>query len=409
MRILILGPWAVARARHGGQIRAASIIDAYTERGHDVMFMGVYDPTNVPLADTGLHDVPIDSTVMAYIGQSGKPWEISLWQAFADVPASYSVFETAVRKFRPDVVQFEEPYLWPVVKMLRDRGELAQARLVHSSYNFETVYRRVLARISGNTNREILEHVANQEIEIARECDLVLTVSDDDANSFRSLGTRHVVVARNGSRRIEPTQQALAAVDAYLGDAGFALFVSSAHPPNAEGLLEFTKAMRDRLPGKLVICGAVYKLLDSAQKTHRIIQDAEIMGMVGPDVLAALLARASVILLPKTSGGGSNLKTSEALLANRPVVASSLAFAGFEGWRALSGVEIADEPSLFWQSVTRKLASSPASYSTQLDARREELLWSACLAPMIDSVEKVVAGSCNSRRRSRDADLELHG
>src|SRR5215468_5846539 len=67
MRVLMLGPWAVARPRHGGQIRAASIIEAYRGRGHEVMFIGIFDPGNVPFADTGPNDIVINDTAMAYM------------------------------------------------------------------------------------------------------------------------------------------------------------------------------------------------------------------------------------------------------------------------------------------------------------------------------------------------------
>ncbi len=389
MRVLIMGPWAITRPRHGGQIRAASIVEAYRAHGHDVMFIGIFDPSNVPPADTGPDDIAIDETVTTYIAQSGQPWEP--WRAFAEVPALLARFEAAVRHFRPDVVQFEEPYLWPVVRTLRERGLLRDARVVHSSYNFESDYRRDLAEISGNANDGVLAEVAFQEEQIARESDLVITVSDVDAASFRRVGARHVVVARNGSRGTDPTQAALAAVDAYLGNVPFALFVSSAHPPNARGLLDLAGGAQAGLPGLLIICGAVHQLLEASRTTHRLLRDARMLGTVDMPVLDALLARAAVILLPKTRGGGSNLKTSEALLANRPVVATSLAFVGFEAWRDLPDVAIADEPALFWHLTARRLAAPEPLAAPQGRDRRDDLRWPACLAPMVAAVEALAA------------------
>jgi len=393
MRILILGPWAIARPRHGGQIRAANIVQAYSSEGHEVKFVGVYDPGNVPLSDTTRDDVPIDHAVMHYIHHSGLPWEISLWRAFVDVKPLYERFVAVVRDFRPDIVQFEEPYLWPLVRALRGAGELGRARVIHSSYNFETQYRRELGRIAGHLDEAVLGDVALQERQIARECDMVITVSDDDADSFKKLGAPRVIVARNGSSAISPSPAAVRAVDGYTGGAPFALFVSSAHPPNAEGLLHFVDGIEETLPGKLFVCGAVYRLLAERRKKHRLLRDADMWGMVEPQVLEALLSRASVVLLPKTSGGGSNLKTSEALLARRPVVATRLAFTGFEDWQDLSGVEIEDDPMQFWQRVAHRLESTEPAWNGQADARRNELLWEACLAPMLNEVTRQSAGS----------------
>jgi hypothetical protein len=114
------------------------------------------------------------------------------------------------------------------------------------------------------------------------------------------------------------------------------------------------------------------------------------LGAVDPAVLDALLARAAVILLTKTRGGGSNVKTSEALLARRPVVATRLAFVGFEGWRDLLGVAIANEPTLYWKLVARQL-TCPQVIAPPWDLdRRDDLLWQACLAPMMVASEKLV-------------------
>lgn len=388
----MLGPWAIVRPRHGGQIRAANIVRAYRSEGHEVKFIGIYDPNNVPVSDTTEDDVPIDHAVMHYIHLSGLPWEISLWQAFADVKPLYERFVAVVRDFRPDIVQIEEPYLWPLVRALRSAGELGRARVIHSSYNFETDYRRELGRIAGYLDEVVLENVALQERQIARECDLVITVSDTDADSFKKLGALRVIVARNGSSAISPSPAAVRAVDAYTGGAPFALFVSSAHPPNAKGLLDFVHGIEEALPGKLFVCGAVYRLLAEESKRHQILRNADIWGMVDPQMLEALLARASVILLPKTSGGGSNLKTSEALLARRPVVATRLAFTGFENWQDLPGVEIEDDPTQFWKRVRYKLERPELTWNSQADARHE-LLWEACLAPMLREVTQQTSDS----------------
>lgn len=389
MRILMTGPWPVAHARHGGQIRAESIIEAYRRCGHEVLFKGIYDPGNVPESHTTSDDVAIDADCMAYIARSGLPWEISLWDSIAAVPSLFAGFEAAVRRFQPDIVQFEEPYLWPVIKKLRDQGVLGAARIVHSSYNFETDYRRDLARIAARFDEQVLSHVARQEIEISQQCDLVVTVSDEDARCFEKLGAQHVVVARNGSRLIRPSVDALAAVSAYCGGEPYALFVSSAHPPNAEGFIKFCAAGRGNLPAKLVVGGGVHNLLEPIRNSIPLLRDADIVGLVEPDVLQALLACAAVILLPKTSGGGSNLKTSEALLANRPVVATSMAFVGFEAWRSVPGVQIADDASTFWTAVTHHLESPTPRVSCELDTQRRLLLWEVCLAPMISAVEEL--------------------
>jgi hypothetical protein len=199
-----------------------------------------------------------------------------------------------------------------------------------------------------------------------------------------------VVVVRNGSRYIEADPSAVAGVDAFVGRTNFALFVSSAHPPNARGLLDLARGAPGRLAGLLLICGAVERLLAPHRRTHTVIRDARMLGIVDPAVLDALLIRAAVVLLPKTRGGGSNLKTSEALVAGRPVVATTQAFVGFEPWQDAPSVTVEDDPVQFWQHVERHL-SKPAE-SLALSSYCDDLLWPACIAPLITAIENMVVG-----------------
>ncbi len=394
MRVFMLGQWPIGRPRHGGQIRAASIAAAYRASGHDVLFMGVFDPTNVPLEDTTPNDVAIDQRAIDYIVRSGRTFEFSLWNAFAEVPELFARFQDAVLRFQPDAVQLEEIYLWPVVRALRDRGYLPDVPIIYSSYNFETEYRRDLAEIYGYENWELLHKVASEEEQIARESDLVVAVSDYDAACFHRIGAKRVMVVRNGGKQPDSAAEATAALDSYFGNTRVALFVSSAHPPNARGLLDLAQGLRPPLPGLLLICGSVGKLLEPHQKNCPLIRDARMLGIVDPPVLEALLLRASVILLPKTRGGGSNVKTSEALLTNRPIVATTQAFVGFEPWVEAPGVTIEDDPVLFWQRVVDHL-TEPRNPLALNERNCHDLLWPVCIAPLVTAVEDIVRVNSN--------------
>jgi hypothetical protein len=397
MRILILGPWAIGRPRHGGQLRATNIAAAYRAAGHDVMFMGVFDPGNVSVEDTTSDDVAIDHLAMNYIAASRKSWEFSLWDAFAEVPELFERFRTAVERFQPHVVQFEEPYLWPVVRQLRTCGCLDGILIVHSSYNFETEYRRDLADVLRNQDLELLRKVARQEEEIARCSDLVAAVSDADASCFQRIGARRVIVIRNGARKPVEDLAASRALNAYFGRRPFALFVSSAHPPNARGLLDLAPGLKAPLPGLMAICGGVGTLLEAHRVSWPLIRNARILGIVDPLVLDALLLHAAVILLPKTRGGGSNLKTSEALLSGRPIVGTEQAFVGFEPWRGVPGVTVEDDPALFWQHVEKHLMAGPECASIERSC--DELLWPACVAPLVAAVEDLVQDARHRQMR----------
>jgi hypothetical protein len=144
-------------------------------------------------------------------------------------------------------------------------------------------------------------------------------------------------------------------------------------------------------------------LLKRYRRTDPLIRDARILGIVDPPILDALLSRAAAILLPKMHGGGSNLKTSEALLADRPIVATTQAFVGFEPWVGASGVTVEDDPALFWVHVARHL-SEPVNPVDTLEEHRNELLWPACVAPLVTAVQDLVnPPGLPTRREMADA------
>lgn len=393
MRVLMLTPWPIARFLHGGQLRAAAIFAAYKARGHDVVCVGQYDPALT--SDVGPDDYAVPTDIVNHVTAHESHSELAFWGALSRMPQSLEAYSALIARMRPDVLQFEEPYLWPLVRALRDLGRLDGVRIIHSSYNHETEAKREIRASGTRVAARTIADVAGMERDIAAEADAVIVVSDGDAAAFRAMGARRVVVATNGSAPAPDDPEADAALDAYLQGAPFALFVSSAHPPNARGLVDLAEASSARLTqGLLLVCGGVSSLLRDmkpfAEFSH-IFARARLLGVVSSPLLGAMYRRACVVVLPKTRGGGSNLKTAEALLSGRPVVATPRAFAGFEQHASLPGVLIEDDPALFWDRVAHALAHPAADGSMRAASTMTGLLWPQCLAPMIDLAEALVA------------------
>lgn len=61
-------------------------------------------------------------------------------------------------------------------------------------------------------------------------------------------------------------------------------------------------------------------------------------GAVTNEQRSALLKMSDIVVLPITEGGGTNLKTAEALQSARTIAATDVAFRGFERHRSLVGV-----------------------------------------------------------------------
>ena len=98
--------------------------------------------------------------------------------------------------------------------------------------------------------------------------------------------------------------------------------------------------------------------------------------------LHGLLYHAKVIFLPITAGGGTNLKTAEAFLTLKPVVAMRPALRGYQEAEDLSGVYVADTPNQFRAFLRQTMIGTLTSQRTPKDVQL--YAWPAQLAPLID-------------------------
>lgn len=394
MRILILGPYPIVKPGHGGALRASAVVQAYRAAGHEVLYSGLYDPKRVKAEDHTEFDHPLTREVADEAGRLGLPPAIAMWRALASVESSFQAYADMARTFKPDVIQFEEPSLWPVVRRMVEDGVCPKARIVHSSYNVETTYRRELLELQGEIIDSSMDLIEEEEREIAAACDAIITVSDDDRRAFLEFGAKDVTVARNGGVRLSPSAEAVEAIRAYVGDEPFALFVSSGHLPNAKALLEAMEGDKAAaMEGKrLLVAGSVGRLIETMPEYLTIPalrRHATLLGFVQQELLEALYDQARVVVLPKSYGGGSNLKTAEALLSGRPIVASEGAFIGFEPYARLDNVHVERDPRAFWDKAAAIL-DEPAR-PKGAPAKRAELEWSRCLTPMVERVEALQA------------------
>jgi hypothetical protein len=84
-------------------------------------------------------------------------------------------------------------------------------------------------------------------------------------------------------------------------------------------------------------------------------------------------------LLPIKDGGGTNLKTAEAIVSGHRIVATPTAFRGFDKYRDAKGVTIATTRQGFVGGIRQALASEPLNLSRAELAARLEVTWSQVL------------------------------
>ena len=110
-----------------------------------------------------------------------------------------------------------------------------------------------------------------------------------------------------------------------------------------------------------------------------------LFGQVSDFALSCLLGNASGILLPITYGGGSNLKTPEALTSGLPVVGTRQ-HRRFSEFSELKGVTIADTPHAFAAGIRRSLDRRG---KREVGPELRQLLWENTLRPIVDLARSV--------------------
>lgn len=374
MKIASLSTYPVSSPFHGGQRRVNAIIAALRAAQHEVQHFPLYFGDDFPEASAEEQEFALAGAIRNKLAASGKREDIHLADILdaQDPTAQRMLQKLAV--FQPDIIQFEQPWLYAVLKdAITQDPQLCKAALVYSSQNVE----------ADLLPEAFKTEALDLERDLIAAADLVISVSTSDAKRFKGLGAKQTVVAPNGSHL--PVTLGPDIVSPITQD--YALFVGSAHRPNSEGYWDNFGMIPGFIPpsARLVVVGGVCNLLgsDARFQKFRSLNNEVVhnMGVVPEDMLNRLLGFASVICLPISSGGGTNLKTAEALLSGKPIIAMSAAFRGFEHFIHAPGVFIADNPKGF-KSLIQRFFQKKLDLGPPRDPD-PSLTWAGTLHPLI--------------------------
>lgn len=104
--------------------------------------------------------------------------------------------------------------------------------------------------------------------------------------------------------------------------------------------------------------------------------------------LQSMVRASHLVLLPITTGEGSNLKTAEALESGRPIVGTLKAFRGFEDALSLPHVYIANSSDEFRRSV-RDILNKPRYTNGTPYEIRSKYYWKNTLHPIVECVKNL--------------------
>lgn len=377
MKILLLCNKSPYPPAEGGPIAMNAVIEGLIRAGHQVKVIAInsnkyfVDPADIPpdyLGKTGME--------MVYVDLSVKPLR-ALVNLFSK--KSYHVerfitpnFEKKLREVLTgetfDIIQFELLYLSPYLNIIR---KLSDARIVLRAHNIEhLIWERIKNNCKNPVKRFYLNHLYKTlkhfELASIQRFDAIAAITGRDADYFKS-HTKNIPVIdlpfgvyphRYPSKKTEPEFPSLF----HIGSMNWM--------PNEEGIRWFLDkvwpAAYKRFPGvTLYLAGRNMPWW----LQHSSFPHVEIIGEV-EDALEFMRSKA-IMIVPLFSGSGIRIKIIEAMLAERPVISTSI---GAEGINFTAGKDIliADTPEEFLDAI--RLCIENKTYCEEIGSNARKLI-----------------------------------
>lgn len=401
INILLLSTYPFRKPRHGGQIRLSEITRIYRRRGFIVYPIAIYEseiychddtnPTDIPFPPSSQfrrhrgRTVPFINDLVT--GKFAASEEGAFWSILRCLPA------------RIDVIHIEQPWLLPLAqRLLSELSACRHACLVYGSQNIEAVLKKSIFESYGmNEFGDVLQEIDALERTAANESDLAFAVTHYDKTALENFGAQNVVLAPNGVSPWLAAERRLEYWRSRLPKAPWVLFIASAHPPNFTGFVQSVGDSLACIPpnSRLIVVGTVgehiFRILSNTRWRDINLSRLTLLHTLDDEDLAAVKTLAHAFLVPIFDGGGSNLKTAEALYSGKYVICTPASIRGFEAYRSLPELTIVESPGESQAAIHDVLRRPPVvPGASEAGEIRERLRWDHCLAALPDAVIRLV-------------------
>lgn len=386
MKILLLTTYPISTPIHGGQLRVRNIADLYESLGYDVYVRGVLGSNNYK-SENGFVPFPSHDDLNEAWENPFLMEDYALGLLYAERDKYFQQLARVI-DVNPDVVQVEHPWLFGfAIRYIKENG--LKAKVIYSSHNIESQLKcKILTNHFGNTQaQKAAKAIESIEKFALANAHKVICVSQNDFDWSKQFTSAPIILAPNGVKEWVSTKEGLRQANQFSDELDYCLYCASAHPPNMTGFFDiFGKGFGSLPPDQhLIVAGGAGEALIEDPRFERsahLPSRVKIAGIVSQELLNGLLDRAHCIVLPLTQGGGTNLKTAEALISGKYVIATTVAMRGFEKFLKEPGVFVCDKPEVFKRKLREVMQMPPLELSSDAIALRKSVSWQYCLSSL---------------------------
>lgn len=400
-KILVISTYPIKNPQHGGQKRTHAIVDAYSDEFADVKYCGVFFKGFYK--DYSKDDIALGKHSEKKVVDSPFTGDIVVGESIAKDHRVRKKMVKLLESYKPDIIHIEQPFPYLGLKDIIEKHGI-QAKIVFGSQNIEAPMKKEILENAGFPNekiKQVVEQIHNLEIDLSRRADLTVACTVFDLETHKKMGSQKLVLAPNGISLGSFSNEDRTHWEEIFAKEGInrlILFVGSAHPPNWIGFFDMVGKGLGFIPDdtRIVIAGSICDYFTEHIKDKNLdLEDATFWlraypaGRLSEERLAALLDIADTIILPITEGGGSNLKTAEAILADKKVVATEHALRSFEWFEHFPDTWVGNTKKEFQKHIITAINTKKQVRKPSQKKKVQDVEWKSTLESLMKEAKKL--------------------